>query len=381
MKERKKKDHAELFLEKIFTVAEYIEFLNIFFKQQEARILGEVSQCQIASSGHVYFTVKDKSGNGVLDCIMWKNTYTLCGLKLEIGMEIIVSGHPNIYPNTGRFSIIVDAVELVGEGALKKAYDALKKKLEEEGLFDEARKRPIPDFVHKIGVITSRGGAVIHDFVNNLGKFGFKVLLADSRVEGQTALKDLHSAIQAMRKENIDVLVIIRGGGSLESLQAFNNEALVREIVDFPVPVIAGIGHDKDVPLLALAADYMTSTPTAAAHLLNKSWEEAYAKIHQVAYLMTRMTQEFKRIRADLDLAWSSVRDHTEKQIEWLKEQLNFAKQSIKLNDPVRQLKLGYSIVRQNGKILRSIKGIKKGDGLDTQLADGTIQSRVERFD
>lgn len=378
MKERKKKVQAAPALEKIFTVAEYIEFLNIFFKQQEAKILGEVSQCQIASSGHVYFTVKDKSGNGVLDCIMWKSTYLLCGIKLEVGMEIIVSGYPNIYPNTGRFSIIVDAVELVGEGALKKAYDTLKKKLEEEGLFDESRKRPIPEFAHKVGVITSRGGAVIHDFVNNLGKFGFRVLLADSRVEGQTALRDLHAAIQAMRKENIEVLVIIRGGGSLESLQAFNNETLVREIVDFPVPVIAGIGHDKDVPLLALAADCMTSTPTAAAHLLNKSWEEAYAKIHQAAYLMTRMTQEFKRIRADLAIAWSSVADHTEKRLEYLKERLSFAEQSIKLNDPARQLKLGYSIVRHSGKILRSIKGIRRGDELNTQFSDGTIQSRVE---
>ena len=366
-------------MEKIFTVAEYIEYLNIFFKEREERILGEISEFKVYEpSGHVYFTVKDKSGKGILACIMWKPVYGLCGVKLEVGMEVIVSGHPKIYPNTGRFSIICDAVELVGEGALKKAYDTLKKKLSEEGIFEESRKRSIPDYVHKIGVITSREGAVIHDFVNNLGKFGFKVLLVNSRVEGQAALKDLYLAIKTMKKQDIEVLVIIRGGGSLESLQAFNNEKLIREIAQFPIPVIVGIGHDKDLPLLALASDRMTSTPTAVATLLNRSWEEAYNKIRQVPYLLTRISGEFQRIRADLDIAWSSVIDHTGERIKHIKEQIAFAEKSIKSNDPTHQLKFGYSIVRQDGKILRSIQQVKVGDELDTQLSDGTIQTKVE---
>ena len=314
----------------------------------------------------------------MLDCIMWKSTYTLCGIKLEAGMEVIISGHPQVYPENGKFSIIVDTIELVGEGALKKAYDALQKKLAAEGLFDVSRKRKIPELVHRIGVITSSEGAVLSDFRNNLGKFGFKISLANSRVEGQAALKDLHAAFQVMKKQNIQVLVVIRGGGSLESLQAFNNEMLVREVVNFPVPVIAGIGHDKDVPLFALAADCMTSTPTAAAHVLNQSWEEAYAKLHQFTYLFARMTKEFGRIRADLDTSGSSMIDHTEARIKSLKERMAFAAQSIRLNDPTRQLKLGYSIVRQSGKIVKSIQDAKPGSKLDTQVGDGTIQSIVE---
>ena len=368
-------------MEKTFTVAEYIEYLNIFFKEREERILGEICELTIyGTSGHVYFKVKDKSGKGILNCIMWKFPYSLCGVNLEVGMEVIVSGHPNIYSRTGRFSVICSAVELVGEGPLKKAYDALKKKLTEEGIFEESRKRPIPDYIHKIGVITSREGAVIHDFVNNLGKFGFKVLLVNSHVEGQAALKDLYSALHTMKKQDIEVLVIIRGGGSLESLQAFNNEKLVREIAKFPVPVIAGIGHDKDLPLLALASDCMTSTPTAAAHLLNRSWEEAYNKIRQIPRLLTRITDEFRRIRVDLDSSWSSVVDQTHKRIEHIKEQISFAEKSIKSNDPTRQLKLGYSIVRHDGKILRSIRQVKVGDELDTQLSDGTIQTKVDNI-
>ncbi len=379
---RKKKVVAEAHApERIFSVSEFIELLNTFFKEHVFRIVGEITQFKRQNgSGHCYFTIKDKNGGGVLDCIVWSRNFDLCGIALETGMEIILTGRPSVYAPNGRLSFVAETVELVGAGALKKAYDALKKKLEEEGLFAASKKRTIPEFVQRIGVITSLQGAVISDFRHNLGKFGFKIFAVDSRVEGQAALTALLSAIQTMRKTDIEVLVIIRGGGSLESLQAFNNEVLVREIADFPVPVVAGIGHDQDVPLLALAADYMTSTPTAAAHLLSRSWEEAYSKIREVAHILTRIAEEFRRIRADLDLSWSSMIDHTEKQIALVGERLAFALQSVKHNDPKRQLMLGYSIARSGGKILRSSKDIKKGDELATELADGTVNSRVENI-
>ena len=383
--------------DKVFSVAEFIEILNVFFRAKEVRITGEISELKRATSGHVYFTIKDKKDGAVLDSIIWSRNYMLCGVALEVGMEVILSGHPNIYPPSGRLSFVADTVELVGEGALKKAYDALKAKLDAEGVFAESRKRPLPEFPRNIGVITSLKGAVIHDFENNLGKFGFKVNVIDARVEGQQALSSLLDSVETMhalavgqkndhqhngdRDESalgLDALVIIRGGGSLESLQAFNNEALVRAIVDFPVPVIAGIGHDKDVPLAALAADYMTSTPTAAAHLLNRSWEEAYAKVHQLNSVFVRMQQELKRIRTDLDLALATMIDHTADRIKWLTEQIDYAERFIRLNNPKRQLKLGYSIARKNGKILRSAEGLAAGDELETELADGTVLSRIE---
>lgn len=364
-------------VQKTFTVAEYIELLNIFFKSQEARIQGEVCESKVAASGHAYLTLKDKNGGGVLDCIIWRSTYALCGIRLEPGMEIVVTGHPNIYPQNGRLSFITSSVELVGEGALKKAYDALRAKLEAEGLLAESRKRGIPDYACRIGVITSREGAVIHDFINNLGKFGFKVSLADSRVEGQAAVRGLIAAVKTMKKEDIEVLVLIRGGGSFESLQGFNNEALIREVCAFPVPVIAGIGHDKDVPLVALAADAMVSTPTAAAHLVNRSWEEAYAKIREAAYLVNRMPQEFRRIRADLASARTALVDHASLGIQSLKENLANAEQAVRMNDPARHLKLGYAIVRREGRIVRSVTAAKTGAGLDIQLADGAVRSKV----
>lgn len=362
---------------RVFSVGEFIEILNVGLKQ-EVRIMGEVSQVQRAASGHVYFTIKDSKDDAVMNCVMWKFNYGQCGIDMQVGMELILTGNPQVYAPTGRFSFVASAIEFVGEGALKKAYDELKKKLTLEGVFAKERKRALPLLARKIGVVTSKEGAVIHDFINNLGKFGYEVSLVDSRVEGQQAVGPLIEAIQTLKKKDIEVLVVIRGGGSLESLQAFNNEALIREMVAFPVPVIAGIGHDQDVPLAALAADFMTSTPTAAAHLINASWEEAYAKVKQFTSIMNRIEDRMRRVRMDIDMAMRSVVDHTQQRILYIYEQLVSAERVMKVNDPTRQLKLGYSIVRERGKVIKSIKGIAVGDTLTIQLSDGEASSEVK---
>jgi len=375
------------FEDKVFTVAEYIEILNTFFKAQAVKITGEICELKRAASGHVYFTVKDKSSAGVLDCIIWARNYQMCGVALEVGMELILSGHANVYAPSGRLSFVADTVELVGEGALKKAYDELRKKLEAEGLFAPERKRALPDYIQRIGVITSMKGAVIHDFENNLGKFGFKVNVIDSRVEGQQAVQPILAAVEAMRERTaaggardedaIEALVIIRGGGSLESLQAFNNETLVRAIVDFPVPVIAGIGHDQDVPLMALAADYMTSTPTAAAHLLSRSWQEAYAKVREFAGLVEWLPLAIQKTRSDLARKWDSLCNTFERQLESARQTVVLGSQLIKHNDPARQLGLGYSIARRNGKVIRSTAGLSPGNGIELTVSDGRIDAAI----
>ena len=184
-----------------------------------------------------------------------------------------------------------------------------------------------------------------------------------------------------MRDEigGIDALVIIRGGGSLESFQAFNNETLVRAIVDFPVPVIAGIGHDQDVPLAALAADFMTSTPTAAAHLLNRSWEEAFAKVLPARFDFRSRSTGDKATRRTISMQRGVSLITTDRTPHRLGEGTDrLCRRFIRLNDPQRQLKLGYSITRQNGKIVRSISGLCKAMSED-ELGDGTVRSRVSK--
>ncbi len=360
------------------TVSEYINTLNLSLKRLRGRVLGEISQVKLASSGHVYFTVKDKSGESSLECVMWAFKYRICGVTLEVGMEVVLQGAPAVYPARGSLSFVADTVELVGEGALKKAYDDLKRRLTMEGVFSPEKKRELPEFPKRIGVITSEKGAVIHDFMNNLGHNGFEIMFIDSRVEGVAAIEDLLLAVRTMRNKPIEVLVMIRGGGSLESLQAYNNETLVREIADFPVPVIAGIGHDQDVPLMALAADMMCSTPTATAVLLSRPWIEAKLKVRQMSSAIMRVKSAMERVRNRLDMTLSQLVERIKRGIMEAEKTIQLGETTINANNPKRQLALGYSIARIGDKILRSVKDINSGDEIDLELSDGIIRSKIK---
>lgn len=388
-------------VDKVFSVGEFIAFLNVGLKNSKAKILGEVVEVQTGPTGHIYFTLKDEKAQATLSCVIWKQTYDLYGIELERGMKVIIFGNPNIYAPLGRLSFVAETVEVAGEGELKKQYDELKRKLGEEGLFDVERKRAIPKFPQKIGVITAKQGAVISDFLNNIGKFGYKIKMIDSRVEGQEAVKDLLTSIKTFRKKEIDLLVIIRGGGSLESLLAFNNEALVREVVNFPVPVVVGIGHDKDVPLIALAADAAESTPTAVANLLNRSWEQLILYLEREERNIINRFQsilgEYKDVENRLKFSFSKyenylVNDNKELNLSLEKFLLGFGmmmknfyqklEQTEKLlfsKNPERQLSLGYSITKCNGKIIKKISDVEIGQDLETILSDGKIISKVSK--
>lgn len=408
---------------KPYSVSKYLDLLNQELREKRARIQGEISSLDIREN-YLFFSLKDKDDESVLNCFMWKYDYQLSGILLEPGLEIIIEGFPEVYKPSGRLTFRVLVAELVGEGALKKAYQESKKKLEDEGLFALERKKPIPKFPQKIGLITSESGAVIHDFLNNLGQYGYQIKFISSRVEGQVAVRDLLSAIDYFKEKVLDVLVIIRGGGSLESLQAFNNEILVRKIANFNKPVICGIGHEKDVPLASLAADLMVSTPTAAAMTLNKSWDKAldnirvferdiiykYQKVlvnqkHQLELMAQELRQKsdfiFKRFEAfkhqlmnklvELDYHLKNARKKLneslnmilvkfEEELDRVKDYLERTEKRLKVFDPREQLKLGYSIVSIKGRILKSIKQVSQGEGVDIKVADGKIKSRVEQI-
>ena len=407
--------------EKVFTVGAFLDLLNIGLRTSEAKIKGEVSTCDNRGN-YLFFTLKDKADGSMLSCFMWRREYEMSGVTLAEGIEVIAHGFPEIYKPSGKLSFRTDTIELVGEGALKKAYDALRKKLEREGLFAVARKRKVPEYPEKIGLITSKTGAVIHDFLNNIGRFGYRIQFIDSRVEGQTAVADLLAAIKTLRKKNdIQALVIIRGGGSLESLQAFNNEMLVREIACFPVPVICGIGHDKDVSLASLAADVMVSTPTAVTRVLNNSWEQAQNRVRLHEQTIMSNYQEsllriigrmqayghalktsFGNLLNGLLLLEKKIREgalrtdflreqHARKVAEWsrlfieriramaerTKEQLARDEAMLLVHNPERQLSLGYSIARIRGKIIRSIRDAQTDDLLEVAVADGMIETTI----
>ena len=255
------------------SVTEFVTMLDTMLQTnfRNTRVQGEVTGFKRNPNGHAYFEIKDKES--VLRCAVFKNSYELSGVAMEDGMEVIVTGRPNYHKQYG-FSFIGQTVELYGEGALKKAYDDLKEKLDREGLLSDERKRKLPNLPQRIGLITSRSGAAIGDFITNVGDYGYKIIFHHSTVEGTNALRDIKNALTTMTKKEIDVLVIVRGGGSLESLQAFNNENIVRMIAEFPVPVVVGVGHEQDETLTTLVADYGASTPTGAAHAVRESWDK-----------------------------------------------------------------------------------------------------------
>jgi exodeoxyribonuclease VII large subunit len=408
-----------------YKISEFIELINSALGTLQAVIIGEVSEVKVAASGHAYFTLKDKDTGDVLPCAMWKGKYMYSGVELEIGMEVQLKGCPSFTGRFGKMSFIAESIELVGEGALKKAYDKLKKKLTAEGLFDESRKRPIPLFPQKIGIITSVHGAVIHDFSNNLRRSGFNIKILDCRVEGPECGRGLALSVRAMRNEDLDVLVLIRGGGSMQSLAGFDNEMLVREIAKFPVPVITGIGHHQDVPLATLVADATESTPSLVAALLCKSWVEASytlerdkRKIVQALQIILAKYEGVKNIvkngLAKIQMAITGLEHHITsdknlivksfasslvlartKYIDNLPKEINqlyaMALKSInnkiatlvrlvEVNNPERQLKLGYSLVFKDDTLVRSIKDIKKDQDLNIRLADGEVVSVVKNI-
>ncbi len=410
-----------------YTISQFINLLNDQLKPIEAKIIGEVTSVKISSKGHVYFTLKDQDVEAVVDCILWKGRYELNGIALEAGMEVMAVGHPQVYPGTGRLSFHAEVIERVGEGALKEAYKKLKQKLTMEGLFVPERKRPLPKLPHRIGVITSKQGAVIHDFMNNVGLHGFEIMFIDSRVEGQEALIDLSQAMETMKKQSVDVLVIMRGGGSLQSLAAFDNEAIVRKIAAFPAPVIAAIGHHEDVTLSALAADVHVSTPTAAANLLHEQWLKPKEQVADVTnHILNRYQDALQGARdevsgykeaitgsyADIFSRYKDfehmIRDkvfskyyHTltnvrlfihresvdrifrtfEHALKSSGQLLDSCEKIIALNDPLRPLEKGYSLTYVHDTLVKSVHDIVIGDTIRVRVNDGSIDSSVHAID
>ena len=365
--------------ENILSVSDYLDLVNGKLEELSAKIIGEVGKVTIDAKGHAYFSMRDEKDNSVMSCIMWASKYRMFGIKLEEGMKIIAYGKPNMYKPSGRFSFVTETLEPAGEGELKKKYEELKAKLAKEGLFDESEKRPIPDYVQKIGIITSKQGAVLSDFLSNIGGHGFNIKMIDSRVEGAEAVADLLACINTFKKQDIEVLVIMRGGGSFESLQAFNNELLVREVAGFPVPVIAAIGHDKDVPLISLAADLGVSTPSIVTVALNDSWNKAELHLERftkgiVSGFESVLTNQKFLINNAINIftvGFSAV-------IRSIGQKLDSTEQLVQANNPERQLKRGYSISYVGDKVIRSIKEVKAGDNMNISVSDGIINSQVK---
>jgi len=409
------------------SVSRFLDGLNLELSGMASRIRGEVSSVD-ERERVVYFSIKDSADDSLLNCLIFRWQYDVSGVRLREGNEIIVEGVPEIWKPMGKLSLKVGTIEVAGEGALKKAYDELYRKLESEGAFAPERKRPLPEFPERIALITSEQGAAIGDFLTNLGRLGVKVDLYPSSVEGKRAVLELLRAVKYFRTkaDRYDLLVVIRGGGSIESLQAFNTEALVRAIHESEIPVIAGIGHEKDVTLAALVADRMVSTPTAVARTIREPWDSARQTLVQsertivssfesslsessdrleksvgtfLAFLegvsdrFERVTSALHsklsvleyRLRESSSLLEDSTRrigDAWKSAAKDVRERLSRAEGALRQYDPNRVLSLGYAIVRAaNGSLLRKSTDVRVGDRLDIRLAEGRIGAEVREIE
>jgi len=281
---------------KIFTVSQIntlvCEMLDEYFS--DIWIVGEISNLKTYESGHIYFTLKDETSQ--LAAVCFRDSARKLKFKLETGMLVIGHGRLEVYAASGKYQIILDTIEPRGIGALQQAFEQLKRKLEKEGLFDQARKRQLPKLPRVIGIITSPSGAAIHDMLKTLRRYRAhcQVLLYPVQVQGEGAAAQIVRALDCLgRREDVEVIILGRGGGSIEDLWPFNEEVVARAIAACRVPVVTGIGHEVDFTIADFVADVRAATPTAAAQVVAQGWYELEERFNRAVADLFQVMQDY----------------------------------------------------------------------------------------
>lgn len=368
-------------------------------------VRGELSNVHSPASGHIYFTLKDAEAQ--IQAVIWRSLARALRFELVGGDEVLVGARLTVYPPRGQYQLVVEQIEPVGEGALQKAFEQLKAKLAAEGLFDVERKQPIPRLPRAIGIVTSPTGAAIQDLLNIIARRfpPMHVVVVPVKVQGEGAAAQIAAAIRALNHEQlVDVMIVGRGGGSLEDLWAFNEEPVVRAIAASRIPVISAVGHETDVTLADFAADLRALTPSEAAERAVPRLADIVARLNELAGDVRRhLLQRLDAARARLaGLARSYALRHPQDQVQQSRQRLDelagrLQRASVdgirsvraraetlggKLEalSPLKVLARGYSVtLRAGGKLVTAADQVKPGEGLETRLHRGRIHSRVER--
>jgi len=267
---------------------------------------GEVSNFRAYASGHLYFVLKDEGSQ--LQAVCFRHSAQRLKFALEDGLQVVAHGRLEVYQPTGKYQVILDTIEPKGLGALQKAFEQLKRKLEAEGLFATERKRPLPSLPHTVGIVTSPSGAAIHDMLRTLRlhRARVKVVLYPSQVQGDAAAEQIAEGVAALSaRPEVDVIIVGRGGGSIEDLWPFNEEVVARAIARARVPVISGVGHETDFTIADFVADARAATPTAAAQLVARPWEDLGTRLRDLAAHMLEAAEQvlFEKQQAVEELA------------------------------------------------------------------------------
>lgn len=289
---------------KIFTVAQLTREIKTLLESQIGTVWvsGEISNWSRAASGHAYFSIKEEGSQ--IDAVIFKARLNRLGITPENGLEVLAKGEITVYAQRGRYQLVITELHLKGLGALQIAYEKLKKKLAEEGLFDEKHKKKLPLLPRRIGIVTSPSGAAIRDILNVIRRrfSNVHILIYPALVQGPGAAAEIAAGIRVLDSMQVDVMIVGRGGGSLEDLWAFNEEAVVRAIFAAKTPVISAVGHEVDVTLSDLVADLRAPTPSAAAELVVKEQESLFDQLKQKEHRLERaMTHLLEQAQSRLE--------------------------------------------------------------------------------
>jgi exodeoxyribonuclease VII large subunit len=366
-------------------------------------VKGEIGGCKYHTSGHIYFTLKD--GGAALACVMFASDRAR-GLNFQMkeGQQVKVSGYVSVYERDGKYQLYARSIELDGAGALYERFEELKKRLQESGMFSDEYKQPIPKYIRTLGVVTAPTGAAVRDIINVATRRNphIQIILYPAIVQGEKAAESIVKGIEVLSCSEADVIIVGRGGGSIEDLWAFNEEIVAQAIFDCPIPVISAVGHETDTTIADFVSDRRAPTPSAAAEIAVFEYERFVQDLQDYqGLLLTRMERKLTllsneekryaqalkhlspagRIRDRLlrmDQLQDSLNMLMEKRIRAARTQLSVDIERLKGLSPLDRLKGGYSYACDaSGKNVRSIQGISAGDELSVYVSDGLIKANV----
>lgn len=394
-------------MENAVTVSQINRYIKNLFVRDYAlgrvAIKGEISNCKYHSSGHIYFTLKDPASS--LACVMFASQRRGLDFRLEEGISVVVRGSISVYERDGKYQLYAQSITREGVGRLYEEYEKLKKRLLSEGLFEECRKKKIPRYASKIGVVTAETGAVIQDICNVSYRRNpyVQIYLYPARVQGDGAEETIIRGIRYFEKTDVDTIIIGRGGGSIEDLWAFNQETLARAIADCGKPIISAVGHETDTTISDYVADLRAPTPSAAAELAVYSWREMEIGLREAAWELDRQLKNILRLRK-MDLQkYMMVLQHAspedvlrqkrlyladcqeklaalmERKMTSARHQMELYVQELKGLSPLYKLKGGYSYTADmEGNHIESVGQLAQGQTISLTFADGTATAEIK---
>lgn len=393
----------------VYTVRQVNTYIKNMFTQDfmlnRIYIKGEVSNCKYHTSGHIYFSLKDESGT--IACVMFAGQRGGLSFRMKEGQQVIVFGAVSVYERSGAYQLYAREIRLDGDGVLYERFQALKRELEEMGMFAAEYKRPIPRFAQTVGVVTASTGAAIRDIMNISARRNpyVQLILYPAQVQGEGAKESIVRGIRMLEKRKVDVIIVGRGGGSIEDLWAFNEEEVARAVFECQVPIISAVGHETDTTIADYAADLRAPTPSAAAELAVWDYAQYAERIQgsrrKLARLMRqklelcRMKEKELRVRLSHLHPEVTLRERRNRTVEMedrLRRIMEYRLQSEKHRlailierlrgvSPLEKLSQGYAFLEKEAEeghsVVRSIGQVQKGDRLSVYVRDGRIQAEV----